>query len=84
MPPTVPPPNNAESATSIVLLPAATSPLARGCKFVLVQTAGNMGLVMADGTTNDADLVAVEAGQLFPFSAIARSVSNTAVLLALS
>lgn len=75
-------PNIAEAAVSIGVLPAAGSPLPLPCKGILVQTAGNMGLVMADGSTNNAALVAVTAGQFFwGVGAIAVSAANTAVLL---
>ena len=77
--------NLAEGAVSIGVLPAAGSPLPLPAKGILVQTAGNMGLVMADGSTNDSDLVAVTAGEFFwGLGAVAVSASNTAVLLYLS
>lgn len=79
------PRNLAEGSTSIGVLPAAGSPLPLPAKGILVQTDGNMGVVMADGTDNDDDLVAVTAGQFFwGLGAVSGSSSNTAVLLYLS
>lgn len=78
------PSNIAESSIGIIPLPAnGATALAKPPKGILVQTAGNMGLTMADGTTNDAALVAVTAGQWFHgLSPVKASASNTAVLLA--
>jgi len=79
------PRNLAESAASIGVLPAAGSPLPLAAKGILVQADGNMGVIMADGSDNDATLVPVTAGQFFwGLSAVSASASNTAVLLYLA
>lgn len=63
------------------VLPAAESPLTVGTRMVIVQTAGNMGLVLSDGSTNNTELIAVTAGMVFNLAAIAVSAANTAVVL---
>lgn len=73
----------AQAANTVLPLPAAGSPLSVPTTGILVQTAGNMGLVFSDGSTNNSALVAVTAGQYFPFNAVSASASNTAVLLAI-
>lgn len=79
------PRNIAEGSVSIGVLPDASSPLSTPAKGVLVAADGNMGVVMGDGSDNDANLVAVTAGQLFwGLGAIAVSASNTATLLYLN
>jgi len=72
------------SGRGFIALPAASDPLTNPTSGVLVKTAGNMGLVMADGTDNNSALVAVTAGMYFPFQAVAVSSSNTAVLLGIN
>lgn len=48
---------------------------------VLVQTAGDMAILMADGSSNAGYVVAVTAGMQFPYQARATVTGNTAVLL---
>ena len=67
--------------TGFATLPAASTPLAVSVMGVVVVTAGNMGLVLADGSNNDSNLIAVTAGMFFPFQAVAVSASNTAGVL---
>lgn len=64
----------------VIALPAAASALDYPVAGVLVHTAGNMGLIFADGTSSESHLVAVTAGMYFPFRAVAVSASNTAGL----
>ena len=64
-----------------VALPTQAPYLTTACRAVWVTTAGNLGLVLADGTNNDAQLVAVTASQFFPVQAIGLSPSNTAVVI---
>ncbi len=64
-----------------VVLPTQAPYLATACRAVLIQVAGNMGVVLADGSSNDNALVAVTAGMFFPIQAVGLSPSNTAQVI---
>ncbi len=59
---------------------ALTSPV-RG---VLVTAAGNLSVVLANGTSNNAAPFAAAAGAIYPFAAIQLGAANTAGVLGLN
>lgn len=62
-----------------VAVPASGStPLVTPTRGLVVHTAGNLGVIMADGSSTDAHLVAVTAGMIFPYAVTGLSASNTA------
>lgn len=62
----------------VVLTSTWTDEEVRG---VLVAVAGNMAVQLADGSDNNANAVAVTAGQFFPLQARKITANNTATLL---
>jgi hypothetical protein len=50
----------------------------------VITTAGNLGVVMADGSDNDSQLIPVTEGMVFPFCVLSFSTSNTAAALGLN
>lgn len=70
-------------ALGFVAIPVAASPLTHPTRGVLITTAGNLGVVMADGSDNDSQLVAVTAGMVLPLCVLSFSASNTAAALGL-
>ena len=65
-------------ALGFVVIPVAASPLKVPTRGILITTAGNLGVVMADGSDNDSALVAVAAGQVLPLCVLSFSTSNGA------
>jgi hypothetical protein len=51
---------------------------------LVVTTAGNLGVLMADGTDNNTQLVAVTAGQILQLQVVKHTALNTAVVLGLT
>ena len=66
-----------------VTIPAVAGPaLTTPTRAVLVTTAGNLGVVMADGTNNNSQLLTVTVtGQPIPLAVVSFSTSNTAAAL---
>jgi hypothetical protein len=71
-------------ALGFTAIPAHGSPLTHPTRGLVITTAGNLGVVMADGSDNDSQLIAVTAGMVFPFCVLSFSTSNTAAALGLN
>lgn len=73
-----------DPATGFIVLPLSTeTPLVVPPRSVIITSAGNLGLALADGTNNNSQLIAVTAGLVLPLRAIQRTVGNTAGVLGL-
>lgn len=72
-------------AQGFVTVPASGgSALTTPTRGLIVTTAGALGVVMADGTDNNAQLIPVSAGQVLALSVLKHSSNNTAVVLGLA
>lgn len=73
------------SARGFVAIPASgAGALTTPTRGIVITTAGNLGVELADGTTNNTQLIAVVAGNVFPFAVVRQSAANTAVMLGLT
>lgn len=70
--------NQTRAGAGVVVL--STTPQS-GIRAVWVAADGDMAVTFADGTHNNANPVAVTAGQLFPFQVTHTTAANTATLL---
>lgn len=64
-----------------IALPAVASKLTNPTNSVIVTADGNLGLLLADGTDNDSQLIPVTAGMMYPLQALAVTANNTAGVL---
>lgn len=69
-----------------VTVPASNATaLTNPTRAIMVTTAGNLGVKMADGTDNNSQLVAVTVtGQPIPLSVVQTTASNTATILGIT
>lgn len=72
-------------AWGFVTLPAVgAAPLSQPVRSVVVITAGNLALTLADGSNNSASVIPVTASPYpLPYAAIGLATNNTAVVLGL-
>lgn len=59
------------------------SALSTPSRGIVVTAAGNLGVKLADGTDNNADLIAVTPGMQFPYQAVQKTSLNTAGFIGL-
>lgn len=69
-----------------VAVPASNATaLANPTRAIIVTTAGNLGVVMADGTNNNSQVVAVTVtGQPIPLAVTQTTANNTATILGIT
>lgn len=74
----------ADPAAGFVAVPASgASALAQPTASIVITLAGNLGVKMADGSDNNAKLIPVIAGMVFPFQVVQLTAANTAGVLGL-
>jgi hypothetical protein len=75
---------NTAPASGFVTIPAiGGTALEVPTRAIVISTAGNLAVVMADGSDNSATVIAVTAGQIYPFEVTKYATNNTAVALGL-
>lgn len=73
-----------DPATGFVAMPESIgTALAVPPRAIIITSAGNLGVAMADGSNNNAKLIAVTAGLILPLRAVQLTVGNTAGVLGL-
>lgn len=73
-----------QAATGFVVIPSSSAAaLTEPSRSIIITAAGNLGVKLADGSDNNADLIPVTPGMVLPLQAVQKTALNTAGFLGL-